>query len=165
MCGHTDPVSGAVDERLPQPGRDEDVSCGGVHRLAGDTRPGMGHGSGLRLLQYRVGLQVIGGGSANRVGARGVRAVPRRHRAPDVHDHGIPYFDHSIRDIVVGAGAVRAGRHDHEIDGGVALGQNQFGDVRTHFAFCSTRPQKPGNLAVYSVDSSAGLTQGLDLPR
>jgi hypothetical protein len=63
------------------------------------------------------------------------------------------------------AGGVRAGTDDHEVHGGVPLGQDGLGDHRTHGPLGQPGPQPAGDTGVDPVDGGAGLSQGRDLGR
>ena len=63
------------------------------------------------------------------------------------------------------AGRVRPGAHDHEVHGGVPLGEDRLGDDRADGPLGQPGPQPARDLRVHPVDGGAGLAQGGDLGR
>ena len=76
-----------------------------------------------------------------------------------------PGGQHAVGDLVVRAGGVRAGPDDHEVHGGVPLGQDGLGDHRPTARSVSPGRSQPGTRRVHPVDGGAGLAQGRDLGR
>ncbi len=160
-----DPVPGPVEERLAVPGRGDRLARGRVDRLRGHPRPHRGARRLLGVVQHLVVGGELGGRLADRVGAGAVRAVPRRHRAADVHHHRVAGFQDPVRDLVVRAGGVGPGGHDHEVHRGVPLGQDGLGDVRADLALGPPGPQPARDAGVHPVDGLARLAQRRDLGR
>ena len=126
-------------------------------------RPDRGAGGLLGVEQHLVVGGELGGRLADRVGPGAVRAVARGHGAADVHDHGVAGGQDPVRHLVMRAGGVRSRGHDHEVHGGVALGQDGLGDDRADLPFGQPGPQPAGDARVHPVDGLARLAQRGDL--
>ena len=101
---------------------------------ARDPGPTASQAACLGLLEHLVVGAEVGRGLADGVGAGRVGAVAARHRAADVDHDRVAGLDHPVRQLVVRAGAVGPGADDHEVDGGVALGDDRLGDVPADLA-------------------------------
>ncbi len=123
------------------------------------------HAASCASQQHLVVRRELGRRLADAVGAGLVRAVAVGHRAADVDDDRVAGLDHAVGELVVRAGAVRAARHDDEVDTHVALGDDRVGDVLADLALGAAGAQPLRHLGVDPVDRRTGTAQRLDLLR
>ena len=160
-----DAVAGAVHEPLAVPGGGDQLSCGGVHRVA---RGAGAYGLDRARLGVEEDSEVVEEvlrGVANRVGAGAVGAVAVGRGSTDVDDDGIADLDNAFADVMVGACGVRAGPHDDEVSADVTLVEDRLTDVFGDLGLASTGAQELAHTLVHAIDRGAGSPQRVDLGR
>src|ERR1019366_5363508 len=106
-----DSVAGTVEEGGPEAGLGDRLP----RRPGGHPGPHRGARGLLGVVQDLVVGGELGRRLTDDVGAGAVRAVPRGHRAADVHHHDVPGGQPPVGHLVVRAGGVRARPDDHEV--------------------------------------------------
>ncbi len=156
-------MAGAVHELCAVPGRGDRLPRRGVHRLRRDPGPDRGAGRLLRVPQHRVVGGELNGRRPDRVGPGAVGAVAAGHGAADVHHDHIARGQHPAGRLMVRAGRVRPGGHDHEVHPGMTLGSDRLRDVRRDLLLGPPRSQPLRHRRMHPVDGCARLAQGRDL--
>ncbi len=138
-----DPVPGAVDEVLAQPGLGDDGPCHGVDVLGGDPGSHRVHGGLLRGQEHRVGVRAPrppGSPTATvRVMSEQYPTSSSQHvLTTEVAHHGVARLDDALARLVVRARPVGPAAHDGEVDPPVPRGEQPHAQRLRHLGLAPT---------------------------
>ena len=164
MRGQPDAVPGSVDEVLAVTGVGDHLARRAVDLLALDARPHRLEAGLLRAPHELVDLALLVGRLADVDGAGRVRAVAVLDAA-EVEDDHVAFLDHTLVELVVGVGAVRARADDGEVDLRMPVVAEEAGEVGGDLALAATRELTLGDLLEARVGGRAGGGEPLELVR
>ena len=160
-----DPVPGAVDEQIAEPGVAQHSASGLIDRFAGNSRCDGGAGRLLCPFEDLEPFAVDGNRLAHRVGAGAVAAVSVRHRPANIDDDWIANLDDPVRHLMMRTRAIRATRNDDEVNTHMAGRENPLGDIAADLALSAAGPQQSGNVGMDSIDRRPCIAERSNLGR